>query len=38
VVKDYAVMEETRKNRKPIDGKTRAIYFGQTAAMVRAHG
>ena len=38
VVKGYAVMEETRKNRKPVDDKTRAIYFGQTAATVRAHG
>ncbi len=38
VVKGYAVMEETRKNRKPVDDKTRAIYFGQTAATVRAPG
>lgn len=32
------VMDETRKNRKPMDDKTRAIYFGQSAATVRAHG
>jgi GSH-dependent disulfide-bond oxidoreductase len=38
VAKGYAVMEETRKNRQPMDDKTRAIYFGQTAATVRAHG
>jgi hypothetical protein len=31
VVKGYAVMDETRKKRKPMDDKTRAIYFGQTA-------
>jgi len=38
VVKGYAVLEDIRKNRKPMDDKTRAIYFGQTAATVRAHG
>ena len=37
VVKGYAVMEDVRKNRKPMDDATRAIYFGQTAATVRAH-
>ena len=26
------------ENRKPIDDKICAIYFGQIAAMVRAHG
>jgi hypothetical protein len=33
----YAMMAETRKNRKPMDDKTRAIYFDQTAATVRVH-
>jgi GSH-dependent disulfide-bond oxidoreductase len=43
VARGYAVMEETRKNRRPMDDKTRAMFFGQTAATVtaatvRAHG
>jgi len=38
VVKGYAVMEETRKNRRPMDDKTHALYFGQTAATVRSQG
>ena len=38
VERGYAVLEDIRKNRKPMDDKTRAIYFGQTAATVRAHG
>ena len=37
VVSGCAVMEETRKNRRPVDDKP-LIYFGQTAATVRAHG
>jgi hypothetical protein len=40
VTKGYAVMEDERKSRKPMDDKTRAMYFGQTAAVthsVRSH-
>ena len=37
VEKGYAVMEDTRRNGKPIDDKARAMFFGQTAATVRAH-
>ena len=32
----YTVMEATRKTRRPVDDKTRAMFFGQTAAMVTA--
>jgi len=38
VERGYAVLEDIRKNRKPMDDKTRAIYFGQTAATVRGNG
>ena len=34
-IKGYAVMDETRRNRKLFDEKTRAMFFGQTAASVR---
>ena len=38
VMRGYAVMEARRRDQRPMDDKTRALYFGQTAATVRAHG
>jgi hypothetical protein len=35
VVKGYAMMAETHKNRKPMDDKACVIYFGQSEHKLR---